>query len=95
MNDIMGQSGGKPPRTGFRLDKGSSKVFGVCAGIGNYFGIDTMLVRVGFLIQAAPQALSIIAWIGTITAIMAALIATQQSDIKRILAYSMSLPRNT
>jgi NADH-quinone oxidoreductase subunit L len=47
-----------------------------------------MLVRVGFLIQAAPQALSIISWIGTITAVMAALIATQQNDIKRILAYS-------
>jgi NADH-quinone oxidoreductase subunit L len=47
-----------------------------------------MLVRVGFLIQAAPQALSIIAWIGTTTAVMAALIATQQNDIKRILAYS-------
>jgi len=47
-----------------------------------------MLVRVGFLIQAAPEALSIIAWIGTITAVMAALIATQQNDIKRILAYS-------
>jgi NADH-quinone oxidoreductase subunit L len=47
-----------------------------------------MLVRVGFLIQASPPALSIIAWIGTITAVMAALIATQQNDIKRILAYS-------
>src|ERR1700693_3800004 len=47
-----------------------------------------MLVRVGFLIQAAPQALSVIAWIGTITAVFAALIATQQNDIKRILAYS-------
>src|SRR5881394_199677 len=47
-----------------------------------------MLVRVGFLIQASPQALSVIAWIGTITAVMAALIATQQNDIKRILAYS-------
>jgi NADH-quinone oxidoreductase subunit L len=30
----------------------------------------------------------VIAWIGTITAVMAALIATQQNDIKRILAYS-------
>jgi NADH-quinone oxidoreductase subunit L len=30
----------------------------------------------------------VVAWIGTITAAMAALIATQQSDIKRILAYS-------
>ena len=44
--------------------------------------------RVGFLIQASPQALTVIAWIGTITAVMAALIATQQNDIKRILAYS-------
>jgi len=47
-----------------------------------------MLVRVGFLVQASPQALTIIAWIGTITAVMAGLIATQQNDIKRILAYS-------
>jgi NADH-quinone oxidoreductase subunit L len=47
-----------------------------------------MLVRVSFLIQASPQALTVIAWIGTITAVMAALIATQQNDIKRILAYS-------
>ena len=47
-----------------------------------------MLVRVGFLVEASDVALSVIAWIGTITAVMAALIATQQDDIKRILAYS-------
>jgi NADH-quinone oxidoreductase subunit L len=47
-----------------------------------------MLVRVGFLVQASAEALWVIAWIGTITAVMAALIATQQNDIKRILAYS-------
>jgi NADH-quinone oxidoreductase subunit L len=47
-----------------------------------------MLVRIGFLIQASPEALSVISWIGTITAVMAALIAVQQNDIKRILAYS-------
>src|SRR5438067_12286680 len=47
-----------------------------------------MLVRVGFLVQASPDGLCVIAWIGTITAVMAALIATQQDDIKRILAYS-------
>jgi len=47
-----------------------------------------MLVRVGFLVQASPVALAVIAWIGTITAVMAALIAIQQDDIKRILAYS-------
>src|SRR5256886_3472991 len=47
-----------------------------------------MLVRVGFIIQASQAALLVIAWIGTITAVLAALIATQQNDIKRILAYS-------
>jgi len=47
-----------------------------------------MLVRVGFIIQASQSALLVIAWIGTITAVLAALIATQQNDIKRILAYS-------
>src|SRR5438046_1202455 len=47
-----------------------------------------MLVRVGFIVQASQAALLVIAWIGTITAMLAALIATQQSDIKRILAYS-------
>ncbi|RNJ63505.1 MAG: PspC domain-containing protein [Porphyrobacter sp. IPPAS B-1204] len=52
MNDITGQSGGKPPRAGFRLDKSNGKIFGVCAGIGNHFGIDTMLVRIGFVAGA-------------------------------------------
>src|SRR6266446_686531 len=39
-----------------------------------------MLVRVAFIIQASQTALLVIAWIGTITAVMAALIATQQDD---------------
>src|SRR5437899_489621 len=47
-----------------------------------------MLVRVAFIVQASQTALLIVAWIGTLTAVMAALIATQQDDIKRILAYS-------
>ena len=47
-----------------------------------------MLVRVAFVIQTSPAALLVVAWTGTITAAMAALIATQQDDIKRILAYS-------
>src|SRR6188472_1264467 len=47
-----------------------------------------MLVRVAFVIQASQTALLVVAWIGAITAVMAALIATQQNDIKRILAYS-------
>src|SRR4051812_44649050 len=47
-----------------------------------------MLVRISFLFQASAEALWVISWIGTITAVMAGLIATQQNDIKRILAYS-------
>jgi NADH-quinone oxidoreductase subunit L len=47
-----------------------------------------MLVRVGFLIQPSPTALLVIAWIGTISSVIAALTATQQDDIKKILAYS-------
>ena len=35
-----------------------------------------------------PEALTVIAWIGGITALLAALMALQQDDIKRILAYS-------
>src|SRR3989440_4107092 len=51
-----------------------------------------LLVRVAFLIQASQTALLVIAWIGTITALLGALMATQQSDIKRILAYSTISP---
>ncbi len=47
-----------------------------------------MLVRVSFLIEASPLAAEIIAGVGCVTALMAALMATQQNDIKRILAYS-------
>jgi phage shock protein PspC (stress-responsive transcriptional regulator) len=49
MNKITNSPGGKPTRTSFRLDKSNGKVFGVCAGIADYFGIDTMLVRIGFV----------------------------------------------
>lgn len=47
-----------------------------------------MLVRVSFLIEASPLAAEIIAGIGCGTALLAALMATQQNDIKRVLAYS-------
>ncbi len=45
-----------------------------------------MLCRVFFIFT--PDALTFIAWIGGFTALLAALIAVQQNDIKRILAYS-------
>src|SRR5262249_16798081 len=45
-----------------------------------------MLCRVFFLLNA--PALQVISWIGGFTALLSALIAIQQNDIKRILAYS-------
>lgn len=41
-------TGGSPSNT-FRLDKGNAKLWGVCGGIANYFRIDPMLVRIGFV----------------------------------------------
>jgi NADH-quinone oxidoreductase subunit L len=46
-----------------------------------------MLCRVFFLIELS-DATHVVAWIGGFTALLAALIAIQQNDIKRILAYS-------
>ena len=34
----------------FSLDRRNGKLMGVCAGIGRHFGIDTTLVRVGFVL---------------------------------------------
>jgi NADH-quinone oxidoreductase subunit L len=45
-----------------------------------------MLCRTFFLFNA--PALEVVAWIGGFTALLAAVIAVQQNDIKRILAYS-------
>jgi phage shock protein PspC (stress-responsive transcriptional regulator) len=39
-----------PTRSGFRLDRTNGKVFGVCAGIADYFGINPMIVRAAFAI---------------------------------------------
>jgi NADH-quinone oxidoreductase subunit L len=48
-----------------------------------------MLCRVFFLLSIPGSgALEVVAWIGGITALLAAVIAIQQNDIKRILAYS-------
>lgn len=45
----------RPPSSGsasktFRLDKSNGKIWGVCGGIANYFGIDATLVRIGFVL---------------------------------------------
>ena len=47
-----------------------------------------MLVRVSFVIAASETAMHLIAGVGGFTALFAALMAVQQNDIKRILAYS-------
>src|ERR1700733_11388024 len=47
-----------------------------------------MLARVFFLFAGSGTALMVVLWIGLITSLLAALMATQQDDIKRILAYS-------
>lgn len=38
------------PGKSFRLDKADAKLWGVCGGIGNYFGIDPLIVRLGFVL---------------------------------------------
>ena len=47
-----------------------------------------LLVRISFLLAYTPVAQEVIAIVGITTATLAALMATQQNDIKRILAYS-------
>ena len=47
-----------------------------------------LLVRTDFLFHQTPDVLTLVAWIGGITAVMAAILACVQTDIKRVLAYS-------
>ena len=47
-----------------------------------------MVARNSFLYAMTPGALSIVAWVGVLTAIFAASIALVQNDIKKVLAYS-------
>jgi NADH-quinone oxidoreductase subunit L len=47
-----------------------------------------LLTRTAFLFALTPDVLLIVAWIGAFTALMAAVLACVQSDIKRVLAYS-------
>ena len=47
-----------------------------------------LIARLHWLYALAPAALTVVAVIGTMTALLAAVIATAQVDIKRVLAYS-------
>jgi NADH-quinone oxidoreductase subunit L len=47
-----------------------------------------LLVRTDWLFALTPNVLTIVAWIGAFTALVAAVLACVQDDIKRVLAYS-------
>lgn len=47
-----------------------------------------MITRSHVLFEYAPLSMEVVAWVGAITAILAATIAVAQMDIKRVLAYS-------
>ena len=47
-----------------------------------------LLTRTAFLFTLTPDVLAVVAWVGAGTALMAAILACVQDDIKRVLAYS-------
>ena len=47
-----------------------------------------LLMRTAWLFALTPDVLLIVAWIGAITALLAAILACVQDDVKRVLAYS-------
>jgi NADH-quinone oxidoreductase subunit L len=47
-----------------------------------------LLTRTAFLFALTPDVLMLVAWIGALTALMAAVLACVQDDIKRVLAFS-------
>ena len=51
MSNISGPNG-SPPSKSFRLDPVDGKIGGVCSGIGNYFNVDPLIVRLVFAIGA-------------------------------------------
>ena len=50
MSNIENSTPGAPKK--FRLDQMDGKIGGVCAGIGNYFGMDPLIVRLVFAVGA-------------------------------------------
>ena len=47
-----------------------------------------LLCRLAFLLTASPAAAALVSMLGAVTALLAALIAVTQTDLKRVLAYS-------
>lgn len=52
MSKIVNNGGGRPPQTGFRLNKRDGKLMGVCSGIADATGIDPVIIRIGFVLGA-------------------------------------------
>ncbi len=50
MNNVTKSSGNGSPQKQFQLDRADAKLAGVCGGIANYFNIDPMIVRLGFVV---------------------------------------------
>lgn len=50
-------------RTKFYLDKQNGKVFGVCAGIADYTGIDVLLVRTGTVLLTLATGWALIVYL--------------------------------
>ncbi len=50
MSQLDRKPTGGSPSTGFRLDKSRAKLWGVCSGIANHFGVDATMVRIGFVV---------------------------------------------
>ncbi|HXD57898.1 MAG TPA: PspC domain-containing protein [Thermoleophilaceae bacterium] len=51
------------PRRALRRDPDRRMIAGVCAGIAGYFGVDPLLVRIGFVIAAAAGGFGILAYV--------------------------------
>ena len=47
----------------FHLDKPNGKLLGVCAGLANYFSIDPLLIRIGFVFGTLAFGLPLVAYI--------------------------------
>lgn len=47
----------------FHLDRSNRKLMGVCSGLANYFDLDPMLVRIGWVVATLAFGLPVIAYL--------------------------------
>lgn len=59
----------------YRTEGSDSKLFGVCGGIAEFFGIDPTIVRIATLLLVVPGGMSL--WVY----IIAALVMPKKSDV--------------